>query len=210
MKRGFKAPKYFPFGHIFLKIKELARSDPDTRCTRKLGLSAWRLSREISPAISNCSDKCTVGPCAEDAHRRITRAYRSKEDIEDQEHCKHDIGPRIQRPLAGPLDRPVLGERGKVWKRPEVIGARPAGADDIAQKVQVHRDKAEKEHTQSIGRKYGQNQGDRDRGKDVVEQRVVVLAVIPRAGSAQQPVDSIRQDAETVRVGQDTTPGCKG
>lgn len=175
-----------------------------------LGFTPLPLSRESSPAISNRSDECTVGPRAEDAHRRIPRAYRSKEDIEDQEHCKHDVGPRIQRPLAGPLDRPVFGERGEVWERPEVIGARPAGADDIAQKVQVHRDKAENKHTQSIGRKYGQDQGNRDRSKDVVEQRVVVLAVIPRAGSAQQPVDSIGQDAETVRVGQDTTPSCKG
>jgi hypothetical protein len=83
------------------------------------------------------------------------------------------------------------------------------GADDIAQKVQVHRDKAEKKHTQSIGRKYGQDQGNRDRSKDIVEQRVVELAVIPRIGSAQKPVDSIGQDAETVRVWQDTTPGCK-
>jgi hypothetical protein len=55
------------------------------------------------------------------------------------------------------LDRPVLGERGEVWERPEVIGARPAGADDIAQKVQVHRDNAENKHTQSIARKYGQD-----------------------------------------------------
>jgi len=104
----------------------------------------------------------------------------------------------------------VLRERGEVWERPEVIGARPARADDIAQKVQVHRDKAENKHTQSIRRKYGQDQGDCHRSKDVVEQRVVVLAVIPRAGSAQQPVDSIGQDAETVNVGQDTTPSCKG
>jgi hypothetical protein len=180
------------------------------RSTHRLGLSAWRLSHESPPAISNRSDECMVGPRAEDAHRRITRAYRSKEDIEDQEHSKHDVGPRIQRPLAGPLDRSVLGERGEVWERPEVIGARPARADDIAQKVQVHRDKAENKHTQSIRRKYGQDQGDCHRSKDVVEQRVVVLAVIPRAGSAQQPVDSIGQNAETVSVGHDTTPSCKG
>jgi hypothetical protein len=76
--------------------------------------------------------------------------------------------------------------------------------------VQVHRDKPEDKHTQSIGRKYGQNQRDRDRSKDVVEQRVVVLAIIPRAGSAQQSVNSIGQDAQTISVGQDTTPSCKG
>jgi hypothetical protein len=61
--------------------------------------------------------------------------------------------------------------------------------------MQVHRDKAENKHTQSLDCKYGQDQGDRNRSKDVVKQRVVVLAVIPRVGSAQQQVDSIGQDA---------------
>jgi hypothetical protein len=64
------------------------------------------------------------------------------------------------------------------------MGARPAGADDIAQKMQVQRDYAENKHTKSIGGKYGQNQGNRNRSKDVVEQGVVVLAIIPRTGSA--------------------------
>jgi hypothetical protein len=31
------------------------------------------------------------------------------------------------------------------------MGARPAGADDIAQKMQVQRDYAENKHTKSIG-----------------------------------------------------------
>ena len=56
-----------------------------------------------------------------------------------------------------PLDRPVLGEGGEVGKRPEVIGARSARADHIAQKMQVHRNKADNKHTQSIGREYGQD-----------------------------------------------------
>jgi hypothetical protein len=103
----------------------------------------------------------------------------------------------------------MLGERAEVWERPEVIGTRPAGAEDIAQKMQVHRHKAQNKHTQSICRKYGQDQGDRDRSKNIVEQRVVVLAVVPRVESAQQTVDSIGQKAETVSVGQDTTPSCK-
>jgi hypothetical protein len=174
-----------------------------------LALSPGRSAPEHAPAASDRLDENTIGPRTEDPDRRISRTDRSEKGKGDQKQREHYVGPGVERPLPGPLDGQTLREGRKVRERPEIVSATPARAYDVAKEVKVHGKKADGEHAEAIGGEERQDQRNGNRRKDTMQQGVVVLAVVPRAGSPQKTIGPIKQDTKAVGVRKNTAPGCQ-
>jgi hypothetical protein len=174
---------------------------------RVLALSPGRSVPEHAPAIPDRLDERTIGPRTEDPDRRISRPDRSEKGKGDQKQREPDVGPGVERPLPRPLDGQTLRERSKVRERPEIVSATPARAYDVAKEVKVHGKNADGEHAEAIGGEERQHQRNGNRRKDTVENSVVILAVVPRAGSPQKTISPIEQDTKAVGVRKNTAPG---
>jgi len=176
---------------------------------RVLALSPGRSAPEHAPAISDRLDENTIGPRTEDPDRRISRTDRSEKGKGDQKQREPDVGPGVERPLPRPLNGQMLRERSKVRERPEIVRTRPARTYDVAEEVKVRGKNADGKHAEAIGGEERQDQRNGNRRKDTVEHSVVVLAVVPRAGSSQKTIGPIEQDTKAVGVRKNTAPGCQ-
>ena len=76
-----------------------------------------------------------------------------------------------------------MRERSKVRKRPEIVSAGSARADDVAEEMKVNGKNADGEHAEALGGEERHDHRNDNRGKDTVEHSVVVVAVVPRAGT---------------------------
>ena len=94
-----------------------------------------------------------------------------------------------------------IGKRSEVREWPNVISAGPAGADHVAQEVNVRDDKADDEHTYAPYREERQRQRNRYRRRETMEQRVVVLPVVPGVWPAQYTIYTIDHQTQPVGVG---------
>jgi len=142
-----------------------------------------------------------VSLSTKNANGRISRDDRSEKGESDQKQREDDIGPRVKRPLTGPVNGQPIGKRSEVQEWPNVISAGPAGADHIAKEVNVRDDKADDEHTYATYREERQRQRNRYRRRETMEQRVVVLPVVPRVGPAQHTIYNIDHQTQPVGVG---------
>src|SRR5215475_2226760 len=107
------------------KSKSCSTSSPRHALLGVLSLSARQCAPEPMPTVSNCINEDTIGARTDDSDGRIPRTYGPEERKRHEKHTEHDVGPCVERPLPGPVNRPSLGERSEVVNRPNVVNARP-------------------------------------------------------------------------------------
>ena len=152
-------------------------------------------------------DEDAVEAGAEDADEGVAARNGEAKGPGKEDEGNDAEGPGVERPLVFPKPHGVLGEGAEVEERPEVNGVGSAGAEEVAEEVEVEGEEAEESDAGFAPGKGSEDSSDENRAKGSVQEVMVVMEVVEGFFAPESLVGHIEKDAQAVEVGKNAGEG---